>query len=341
MERCLLCPEMGRVAVARVDFDDKTNMAELRGRYRGAGVGGFSSAAECRASHPATGAARDWRTAIGAGAAKSPEQRNRLERTIAVLEEPPQQPKINDFVLANARLAGRDAKGNAVLWADTVGPDGRSGRTAAWIITDNAQVIPAPEPVTEWAPHAMLTDHSGRLFLARYQKGLGVLNRAGNVTHLSDDTDIPFDEILGQDHDGRVYLRNRWHVAAINLDVADTRRTLPVTITELSASRSAACLDSKGHTVAKLAGAEHQFLSALPRRAVCRFPRSRRAAPGSQTWRTSSPCAKGALAAQEQPGRGRILFRRATWSVHHSFRAMIEKRYADLVPADRQRPQRC
>ena len=29
--KVLLCPEMGRVAVARVDFDDKTNMAQLHG----------------------------------------------------------------------------------------------------------------------------------------------------------------------------------------------------------------------------------------------------------------------------------------------------------------------
>ena len=120
-----------------------------------------------------------------------------------MLEEPPQQPKINDFALANTRSAGRDSKGNAVLWADTVGPDGRAGRTAAWVVTDEGKVLPAPEPVTEWAPHAMLTDHVGRLFLARYQKGLGVLGRDGNVKHLSDETDIPFDEILGEDRDGR------------------------------------------------------------------------------------------------------------------------------------------
>ena len=58
-----------------------------------------------------------------------------------------------------------------------------------------------------------------------------------------------------------MYVRNRWHLAAVNLDVPDTRRTLPVTITELSASRSAACQDSKGQTVAKLSGADHPFLS--------------------------------------------------------------------------------
>jgi streptogramin lyase len=328
--KILLCPEMGRVAVARVDFDDKTNMAQLRADIALLGSQDFRTRrdAEHRILQLGPHVLPDLHTALGIS--KSPEQRNRIERTIAVLEEPPQQPKINDFVLANARLAGKDAKGNAILWADTVGPDGRGGRTAAWIVTDDAKVIPAPEPVTEWAPHSMLTDHAGRLFLARYQKGLGVLRRDGNITHLSDETDIPFDEILGQDRDGRVYVRNRWHVAAVNLDVADTRRTLTVTITELSASRAAACLDSRGHTVAKLAGADHPFLSLFRNGKFTDVP-----VPQGSAWIADlaylQPMRDGSLVAQEQPGGDVFYFDGQTWTVHRSFRALIEKRFPDLV----------
>ena len=40
---------------------------------------------------------------------------------------------------------------------------------------------------------------------------------------------------------------------------------------------------------------------------------------------------EGALAAQEQPGGDVFYFDGQTWSVHRSFRAMVEKRYTDLV----------
>jgi len=203
------------------------------------------------------------------------------------------------------------------------------GGQPAGIVTAPAQVIPAPEPVTDWAPHSMLTDHAGRLFLARYQKGLGVIDH-NQVTHLSDETDIPFDEILGQDRDGRVYVRNRWHVAALNLDVADTRRTLPVTIFELSASRAAACADSKGRIVAKLAGAEHQFLSVFRNGKFGDV-----AVPAGSAWVSDvsylQPMHDGSLVAQEQPGGDVFYFDGSAWTVHRSFRALVEKRYTDLV----------
>ncbi|HEY8751197.1 MAG TPA: hypothetical protein VIM11_24650 [Tepidisphaeraceae bacterium] len=327
--KVLICPEIGHVAVARVDFDDKTNLGQLQLDIGVLGSRDFRARrdAEHRILQLGPHVLGDLRGAM-AGAA-SPEQRNRLERTIMLLEQPPQQPKINDFALANARLAGHDSHGDAVLWADTVGPDGRGGRTAAWIVTATAQVIPAPEPVTDWAPHSMLTDHAGRLFLARYQKGLGVIDH-NQVTHLSDETDIPFDEILGQDRDGRVYVRNRWHVAALNLDVADTRRTLPVTIFELSASRAAACADSKGRIVAKLAGAEHQFLSVFRNGKFGDV-----AVPAGSAWVSDvsylQPMHDGSLVAQEQPGGDVFYFDGSAWTVHRSFRALVEKRYTDLV----------
>jgi hypothetical protein len=327
--KVVVCPEVGQVAVARVDFEDKTNLARLRQDIDDLGAQEFRRRrdAEHRIVEFGPHILPELKSALATAA--SPEQRNRLEKSIAVLEESPQQPKINDFALANARVAGRDSAGNIVLWADTVGPDGRAGRTAAWTITDDARVSPAPEAVTEWAPHAMLADRAGRLFLARYQKGLGFIDH-GKVVHLSDETDIPFDEILGQDRDGRVYVRNRWHVAALNLDVADTRRTLPVTITGLSASRAAACVDSKGRTIVKLSGAEHQFLSIFRNGRFSDIP-----VPAGSAWVSDvaylQPMHDGSLLAQEQPGGDVFYFDGSAWSVHHSFRMLIEKHYAQLT----------
>lgn len=328
--KVLICPEAGRVAVARVDFDEKTNLERLRADIELLGARDFRQRrdAEYRVIQQGPHVLPELRAAVER--ATSPEQRNRLERAIMVLELPPQQPRINDFALANARLAGRDARGNAVLWADTVGPDGRAGRTAAWVVTPQAQVLPAPEAVTEWAPHSMLADLAGRLFLARYQKGLGVIDRGGKVIHLSDETDIPFDEILGRDRAGRVYVRNRWHVGAINLDVADTRRTLPVVVYDLSASRAAACQDAKGRTVAKLSGPDHPFLSMYRNG---RFGDV--AVPAGTAWISDvaylQPLREGGLVAQEQPGGDVFYFDGAAWSVHRSFRALVEKRYEALA----------
>jgi len=328
--KVLVCPEMGRVAVAWVDFAEQTNLAPLRKDIDLLGSRDFRQRrdAEHRILKQGPHVLPELHAAIAT--ATSPEQRNRLERAIMVLELPPQQPTINDFALTNARLAGRDARGYPVLWADTVGPDGRAGRTAAWVVTPAAAVLPAPDAVTEWAPHSMLADRAGRLFLARYQKGLGVIDRDGKVKYLTDETDIPFDEILGQDRAGRVYVRNRWHVGAINLDVADTRRALPVVVYDLSASRAAACQDARGQTVAKLSGADHPFLSVYRNGRFADVP-----VPAGSAWISDvaylQPLRDGALVSQEQPGGDVFYFDGAAWSVHRSFRALVEKQYAPLV----------
>ena len=227
--KAIICPEIGRVVVSRIDFDDTTNVMTLQDDINDLGNADFRRrrAAERRILQLGPHVLPVLHKAVAS--ATSPEQRNRLQSAIEILEEPPRQPSINDFVLTNARLAGYNEHGRPVLWSDTSGPDGRSGRTAAWEVTGDAKVMAAPDAISDWAPHAMLTDSHGRLFMARYQKGLGVIDH-GKLTHLSDETDIPFDEILGEDHNGRVYVRNRWHVAAVNLDVSDTRRALPVTV---------------------------------------------------------------------------------------------------------------
>jgi ligand-binding sensor domain-containing protein len=324
--KAIVCPEIGRVLVGRIDFDDTTNVSRLQDDIADLGNSDFRRrrAAERRILALGPHVLPALHRAVAS--ADSPEQRNRLQSAISILEEPPMQPQINDFVLTNARLAGYNEHGRAVLWADTTGPDGRSGRTAAWEVTGDAKVTPAVDAISDWAPHAMLTDRHGRLFMARYQKGLGVIDN-GQVTRLSDDTDIPFDEILGQDHDGRVYVRNRWHVAAINLDVADTRRALPVTVFELSASRAMACRDSSGRTIAKLSGAEHQFLSYFIDRHFKDF-----SLPPGSPWISDAAYLQtlkdGALVTQDQPGGDVLYFDGNSWSAYHSFRALIEKQFA-------------
>jgi sugar lactone lactonase YvrE len=324
----LLCPESGNVSVARVDFDDSTDLDQLRKDTELLGSRDFRERrdAERRVLDLGPHVLPELRKSLSTAA--SPEQRNRLERIIDVLEEAPQQPRINDFALANARMAGYDNHGNAVLWADTVGPDGRAGRTAAWLITPDARVLPAPEPMTDWAPHSLLTDSHGRLFMARYQKGLGML-QDGNLTALSDDTDVPFDEILGQDAAGRIYVRNKWHVAAVNLDVADTRPALPVTVFELSNSRAAACQDSTGKIVAKLSGAEHPFLSIYDKGQFVDFP-----IPPGSAWISDvaylQPLKDGALVAQEQPGGDVFFFGGKSWTAFRSFHALVEARHVVL-----------
>jgi hypothetical protein len=196
-------------------------------------------------------------------------------------------------------------------------------------MTPDARVLPAPEPITEWAPHSLLTDAHGRLFMARYQKGLGMLD-LGQFTQLSDETDIPFDEILGQDAAGRVYVRNKWHVGAINLDVPDTRRALPVAAFELSSSRAAACQDSTGKIVAKLSGAEHPFLSMFENGQFVDLP-----IPQGSAWISDvaylQPLKDGALVAQEQPGSDVFFFDGKSWGAFRSFRALVELKYETLT----------
>ena len=327
--KVLICPEAGKVSVARVDFDESTDLQQLRRDIELLGSQNFRERrdSERRILQLGPHVLADLRKALMRS--NSPEQRNRLERVIEMLEQAPQQPKIDDFSLSNARLAGRDAHGNIVLWSDTSGPDGRPGRTAAWLITPDARVLPAPEPITEWAPHSLLTDAQGRLFIARYQKGLAVIND-GKLKQLSDETDIPFDEILGEDAEGRVYVRNRWHIAAINLDVPDTRPTLAVTVFELSSSRAAACQDSSGNMVAKLAGADHSFLSVWKNDRFVDLP-----LPPGSAWISDvaylQPLHNSGLIAQEQPGGDVFFFDGTNWSAHHSFRALIESRYRLLT----------
>ena len=327
--KVLICPESGNVAVARVDFDDSTDLDQLRRDVQLLGSRDFRERRDAEhrvlelGPHVLPGLRKSLSTA------SSPEQRNRLERIIELLEQAPQQPRINDFSVANARLAGYDSHGNAVLWADTVGPDGRAGRTAAWLITPDARVLPAPEPITEWAPHSLLTDPHGRLFMSRYQKGLGML-KGEKLTQLSDDTDVPFDEILGQDSAGRIYVRNKWHVAAINLEVPDTRPALEVTAFELSSSRAAACQDSTGRIVAKLSGAEHPFLSVYENHRFVDF-----AVPAGSAWISDvaylQPLKDGGLVAQEQPGSDVFFFDGKTWAASRSFRTLVDARYAVLT----------
>ena len=326
--KAIICPEIGRVIVTRVDFDDTTNFARLQDDIADLGNPDFRRRRAAERHILALGPHVLQSLYRAVDSATSPEQRNRLQSTIAILEEPPKQPAINDFVLTNARLAGYNERNRAVLWADTTGPDGRSGRTAAWEVTSDARVTPAAEAISEWAPHAMFTDPHGRLFMARYQKGLGVIDR-GHLTHLSDDTDIPFDEILGQDHEGRLYVRNRWHVAAVNLDVADTRRALPVAVFELSASRAAAWRDSSGRTIAKLSGVEHQFLSYFADGRFNEF-----ALPAGSPWISDAaylqPLKDRALIVQEAPGFDVLYFDGSSWSAHHSARALVEKQFSAL-----------
>jgi streptogramin lyase len=327
--KVLLCPESGKVAVAWVDFDESTDLDQLRRDIESLGSRDFHQRrdAEHRILELGPHVLPELRKSLSSSS--SPEQRNRLERIITVLEEAPQQPKINDFSLGNARMAGHDNHGNAVLWADTFGPDGRAGRTAAWLITPDARVLPAPEPITEWAPHSLLTDAHGRLFMARYQKGLGMLDQ-GHLMQLSDETDIPFDEILGQDAAGRIYVRNKWHVGAINLDVPDTRRTLAVTAFDLSSSRAAACQDSTGKIVAKLSGADHRFLSVYENGQFVDLP-----VPAGGAWISDvaylQPLKNSALVAQEQPGSDVFFFDGKSWRGFRSFRALVELKYQTLI----------
>jgi hypothetical protein len=150
------------------------------------------------------------------------------------------------------------------------------------------------------------------------------------LTQLSDDTDIPFDEILGQDAAGRVYVRNKWHVAAIAVNVPDTRVALHVATFELSSSRAAACQDSSGRIVAKLAGADHPFLSVYENGQFVDIP-----IPAGSAWISDvaylQPLRDRGLVAQEQPGGDVFFFDGKSWAAFHSFRAMVEARYDMLT----------
>lgn len=327
--RVLVCPEAGKVTVARIDFSQNTDQGRLRENIDRLGAESFRRRRDAEKEILQFGPHVLPMLRKAVETATLPEQRTRLELLIRVLEQAPPLPMINDFALTNARFSGHDNRGNIVLWADTIGPDGRAGRTAAWLVTPLAEVLPAPEPITEWEPHAMLSDARGRLFLAEYRQGLGVLD-GGKVIRPEDQTDLPYDQILGADAAGRVYAQNRWHIAALDLDAPDERPMLEVIAYELSASRAAACQSSEGRTIAKLSSPGQAFLSTFQNGRFKELP----VPPGGHPVTDAAylqPLGAGALVLQEEPGKDVFYFDGARWAIFRGLRELIERQYASLA----------
>ena len=326
----LVCPETGAVSIMRVDMDDPTDAQQVRQDIDLLATDDFRRRRDAERRIIDRGPHVLPRLRDALPSAKSPEQRTRLEQAIAVLERKPTEPQINGFKLSNARYLGRDGRGEVLLWADTVGPDGRAGRTAAWIVTRTGDVSPAPEPVTDWAPQSVFADSKGRLFMTHYKKGLGVLDR-GKFAVLTDATDVPLDSILGEDKNGRVYVRNRWQIAALDLDAPDTRRALPVEAFDLAGNRPAAYCDLKGRTVARLFGVGHSVLSACENGRWTELPEPASAQSVTDLFSVQS-LREGALVAQEEPGGRAFYFDGSSWATCSSLRELVQNHYKSLAP---------
>lgn len=328
-QQVLVCPELGFVCLMRVDLDDPADAQRIGRDIELLGADDFRQRREAERQIIARGPHVLPKLREALSAARSPEQRVRLQQTISVLERKPIEPRINEFRLANARYWGRDARGGIVLWADTVGPDGRAGRTAAWIVNPPDEVEPAPEAITDWTPQSMLLDSKGRLFLAHYQKGLAVL-QGEKLSRITDDSDLPFDTIVGEDNDGRVYVQGHSQVVAIDLDAPDTRRTLPVTAFELSSNRDMACLDCDGRTLAKLLGPSHSFLRLFDTGQWHDLPTPRTPA-ALEDFTYCQPLRGGGLVVEEQPGGRSYYFDGTNWSEYAGLHELIAKNYETLV----------
>lgn len=328
-EQVLVCPESGVVCLMRVDLDDPTDAERIGRDIELLGADDFHQRREAERQIIARGPHVLPKLREALSATRSPEQRARLQQAISVLERKPIEPRINEFRLANARYWGRDARGGIALWADTVGPDGRAGRTAAWIVNPPDDVEPAPEAITDWTPQSMLLDSKGRLFLAHYKNGLAVL-QSQKLARITDDSDLPFDTIVGEDHDGRVYVQSRCQVVAIDLDAPDTRRTLPVAAFELSSNRDMACLDCDGRTLAKLLGPSHSFLRRFEVGEWRDLPTPR--TPGAlEDFTYFQPLRGGGMVVEEQPGGRSYYFDGVDWSEYAGLHELIARNYDALV----------
>jgi len=327
--QALVCPESGVVCLMRVDLDDPADAQQLDRDVVLLGVDEFRQRRDAERRILARGPHVLPRLREALAAAKSPEQRARLQQAISVLERKPTEPQINEFRLANARFWGRDSRGGAVLWADTVGPDGRGGRTAAWVVSPPEEVEPAPDVLTDWGPQSMLADSNGRLFMAHYKKGLAVLDE-GRFDRISDDADLPFDAIVGEDSGGRVYAQNRWQVAAIDLDAPDTRRTLPAAVFELSSNRDMACLGCDGRTIAKLFGPGRPFVSFFDAGQWHDLPGPRKPA-ATDDFTYFQPLRDGGMLVEQQPGGRSFYFDGAVWSEYAGLHELVAANYGQLV----------
>lgn len=328
-EQVLVCPESGVVCLMRVDLNDPADAQRLGRDIELLSADDFRQRREAERRIIARGPHVLPKLREALSASRSPEQRARLQQAISVLERKPIEPQINEFRLANARYWGRDARGGVVLWADTVGPDGRAGRTAAWIVHPPEEVEPAPEAITDWTPQSMLLDSKDRLFLAHYQKGLAVL-QGENLARITDDSDLPFDKIVGEDKDGRVYVEGHSQVVAIDLDAPDTRRTLPVAAFELSSNRDMACLDCEGRTLAKLLAPLHSFLRRFDA-GHWQDLASPRLSAALEDFTYLQPLRGGGLVVEEQPGGRSYYFDGVDWSEYAGLHELIARNYEALV----------
>lgn len=326
--RALVCPEVGRVFVTRVDSDDQEDPAILREDIQMLGASGFKRRREAerrvleRGPHVLPLLRRAMEGPIG------PEQRARLVHIVRLLEHAPPDPQVDGYTLSNARVWGRDTRGNTVLWADAIGPGEQQGRTAAWLVSADGDVAPAPTPIARWNPRSMLADARGDLFLGNYQHGLGVIDQ-GKLVRLNDDCDLPLDELLGEDRDGRVYAHNQWQTVAIDRKAPDTRRGLAVSVFDLAGPRGVACKDSRGRTFAKLAGAAHPFLSVFEHGGWSDIPVPKGGHPLADLT-FLQPLSEGALLAQESPGGEAYFFDGRRWSACRNLRQLVETHYGPL-----------
>ncbi|MCG3149289.1 MAG: hypothetical protein PCFJNLEI_02749 [Verrucomicrobiae bacterium] len=254
-----------------------------------------------------------------------PEIKIRLEEIVTRLTAQRERgPLVGGRRIKSARMFGCDAAGNALIWADWVDET----RTSMWFVGRDGSVIKPAEAIRDWYPDSTFLDSQGRLWLARYDRGVVVV--AGEkFIPITDETESSFRYVLGEDRQGRVYLSNERLVVAYDFTAPEERAGLPTTFYELSAGNLTACLSSTGEMWAKLKGEAYPFLSVF---------RDKRWQDATLTGEPVAferltflmPLKNGRLIAQAEMGQSAFFFDGEQWTSYPNLRELIERRAVEV-----------
>jgi streptogramin lyase len=225
---------------------------------------------------------------------------------------------------------GRQIDESGALWfsADTIIlPTGEKRRGGFWRISPQHKVLPLPQWATSGERVFSFVDSRSRVYAGSYELGCMLIER-DQMKAVTDDTQKLFDQVLGEDITGRVYLNGSGQVAAFCDRFPDPRRTLASTSFKLEERSPVCARDSNGKVWAKLADPAG-LISVFEWDAWRHYPPPDGAR--IQTIDVLQPLAESRLILAQQHGLTRAyLFDGEKWTPYKNLRHLVETEYSQL-----------